>query len=140
MSTKKSLPILFWIVTVLLLFWSLADLAVFFIDYIATDTVNGQSVNGLAIQDAPQWCIGVLAVSVCAGAGSCILMLWRKKIAVTLALISFVAVLIDIAFTQFAGSIDAVHSYNWNLLYLVLFFDLTLVAFTFLSQKKGWIS
>jgi len=141
MNSKTSPTILFWIIAVLLLFWSIADLAVFIQDSFihGTTTFDNGSIITASKGSLPLWYIIVLAFSVITGVIAGALLIWRKRQATTFAILSFAAVLIDIAYTQFSNSVSDEPVYNWDLLFMILFFDMVMVIFTFYSKQKRWI-
>ncbi|KQC32446.1 hypothetical protein AAU57_03195 [Nonlabens sp. YIK11] len=142
MTTRTAPPTVFWIISFLLLLWSLADLTFLVLDTFMANppSFDNNSVTNVANDELPLWYVGVLAFAIVTGTASSIFLIMRKKIAALLASISFVAVIIDVAFTQFAFSLVDNSLYNWNVLYIILFFDLALLFFTHYSKWKNWIA
>jgi hypothetical protein len=141
MTQKIPPPILFWIISALLLFWSLADAAVFALDLSVPRQKSFDINNSLALFETsrPLWYVLVLGFSVVTGLLASVCLLIRNKIAVLLASLTLVAVLIDVAASQFSSMQEDSSTYNWNLMYMVLFFDLVLVIFSVYSKKRNWI-
>ncbi|PRP67839.1 hypothetical protein [Nonlabens agnitus] len=142
MTTRTAPPTVFWIISFLMLLWSVADLTVFVLDTFMANppSFDNNSVTNVANDELPLWYVGVLAFAIVTGTASSIFLIMRKKIAALLASISFVAVIMDVAFTQFAFSLVDNSLYNWDVLYIILFFDLTLLFFTHYSKWKNWIA
>ncbi len=140
MTAKIKLPVTFWMIAVLLLFWSIADAAVFLIDLLESrnpDVSRGVDLGTMTRR--PLWYLCVLGLAIFSGLTCAALLLMRKKVAVVFAYVTFFAILIDISFGLYSRSQGVKVVYNWDLLYTILFFDLVLVIFSVVSLKKGWI-
>lgn len=140
---KKAQPVIwFWILATLLLFWSLADFMVFLTKAFTPDKVTAtMNDTQIATYNArPFWYIYAVGISVIAGIMAAASLLWRKKIAVPLAFISFAAVLFTMGYTLSKGSLGVDNIYNGNLVIMILFFDLTLVFLALYAKKKSWIN
>jgi len=141
MTLKTKPAVWFWIVAVILLLWNLMGLAAFLVEGFAPEMLT-ESFNDeqLAMyNDRPTWYMYNFAVAVFAGTLSCVLLLARKKFAVTLAILSLLAVLISTGYTVYSGALDLVGMSDKILFYLVLVFDVVLVLFAMSAAKKRWI-
>jgi hypothetical protein len=141
MTQKIPPPILFWIISALLLFWSLADAAVFAMDLSVPRQKSLNINDSLARLETsrPLWYVLILGFAVVTGLFASVCLLIRNKIAVLLASLTLVAVIIDVAASQFSSMQEDPSTYDWDLLYMVLFFDLVLVIFSVYSKKRNWI-
>ncbi|KQC32445.1 hypothetical protein AAU57_03190 [Nonlabens sp. YIK11] len=142
MKFKKKPAVWFWIVAVLLLLWNIMGLLAFLTEAVApqlmTETFNQEQLD--MYNNRPSWYMYNFAIAVFAGTFSCIMLLARKKFAVTLAIFSFLAVLISTGYTVYSGALDLVGMSDKVLFYLVLVFDLILVLFAMFAARKRWIA
>ncbi len=141
MTQRSSPVVLFWIIAVLLLFWSLADLSAFLMEATAPDKIAAalDDSQRQVFQSRPPWYLYVTGVATVAGALSAIFLLLRKKAAVGLAIVSLLAVLVSGGYKWFSGYLGADGLTSENLLLLILFFDVIMVVFAVYSKKKRWI-
>jgi hypothetical protein len=141
MTQKIPPPILFWIVSALLLFWSIADVAAFAIDLSVPQQKSFDINDSLSRLETsrPLWYVLILGFAVVTGLLSSVYLLIRNKIAVLLAYLTLIAVIIDVAASQFSSMQGDPSTYDWDLLYMVLFFDLVLVFFSVYIKKSNWI-
>ena len=132
----------FWIVTVLLLLWNLAGLAEFLTEVFAPDLIveTLDDEQREIFNNRPNWYIYNFAVAVFAGTLSCIMLLARKKLAVSLAVLSLIAVLISSGYNVYAGAMENATTANLVLFVLVIAIDILLVAFSVYASKRRWIA
>lgn len=141
MTLKMPPAIWFWIVALLLLLWNLAGLAAFLTELFApdlvTDSFNADQLD--SYNNRPAWYLYNYAIAVTAGTFACVLLLVRKKFAVTLSIISFIAVLISTIYTVYSGSLALVGMLDRVLFYAILVLDIVLVIFARYAVKRRWI-
>ncbi|PRP67838.1 hypothetical protein [Nonlabens agnitus] len=141
MKFKKKPAVWFWIVAVLLLLWNIMGLLAFLTEAVApqlmTETFNQEQLE--MYNNRPSWYMYNFAIAVFAGTFSCIMLLARKKFAVTLAIFSFLAVLISTGYTVYSGALDLVGMSDKVLFYLVFVFGFILVLFAMFATRKRWI-
>ncbi|SCY31915.1 hypothetical protein SAMN05192588_2230 [Nonlabens sp. Hel1_33_55] len=142
MTLKNKPAVWFWILAVILLLWNIMGLIAFLTEAIApelfTESFNQEQMD--LYNNRPVWYMYNFAIAVFAGTFSCIMLLARKKFAVTLAIFSFLAVLISTGYTVYSGALDLVGISDKVLFYLVLVLDLILVLFAMYAAKKRWIA
>lgn len=79
-------------------------------------------------------------LAVIAGTLSCVLLLFKRKLAVTLALISLIAVVISTIYEVFiSGSWETLKGVEKGFLFLIPFIDVLLLLFTKMAAKRTWI-
>jgi hypothetical protein len=141
MSTKVKAPTWFWIVSIILLLWNLMGLAAFAIELASPELVTADfSEEQMRLYDSrPSWYMFNFAVAVFAGTLACVLLLARRKFAVTLAILSLISVLVSTAYTATSGALDAVGVPDQVLFYMVLILDVVLVIFAMRAARKRWI-
>lgn len=90
--------------------------------------------------DRPSWYMYNFAIAVFAGTLSCIFLFLRKKFAITLAVISLLAVIISSIYTVYSGALDFVTTSDKILFYMVLILDVVLVFFARYATKRNWLN
>ena len=106
-NTNSSVNTWFWVIGVLALLWNLAGLSAFVMDMtISADALELMS-EGQREQYAnnPMWLKIVYGIATIGGTLASIALLMKKKWAVMLFLISFVAIIIQFAFGIFGSSV-----------------------------------
>ena len=100
MSQEGKPSISFWIVGVLALLWNLGGVAAYFgqVMMSAEDFAKLDPVQQEMITSQPFWVTAAFAIAVFAGFAGCIMLLFRKKIAIRLFWLSLIAVIV-----QFTG-------------------------------------
>ncbi|BAO54933.1 hypothetical protein [Nonlabens marinus] len=141
-STKIKPPVWFWIVAVILLLWNLIGLIAFGTEVAMPEALtagfNEQQME--MYNNRPSWYMFNFAIAVISGTLSCILLLARKKFAVTLAVVSLISILISSAQTVYSGALELVGTVDQTLFYLVMLLDVVLVLFAIHASRKRWIS
>ena len=142
MLDKIKPPTWFWILAIILLFWNLVGLAAFVLELSMPETLIADFNEAQMEQynSRPGWYMFNFAIAVFGGTFSCVFLLARRKIAVTLAVLSLLSVLISSVYTMYSGALDLVEVSDKTLFYLVIILDLVLVFFAITASKKRWIS
>ena len=141
-STKIKPPVWFWVVTVILLLWNLMGLLAFIVEASMPEAVTAE-LNDTQLEiynNRPSWYMFNFAIAVISATLSCILLLARKKFAVTLAVVSLISILISSAQTVSSGALDVVETVDQTLFYLVMLLDVVLVLFAIHTSRKRWVS
>ncbi len=141
MNLRMPPAIWFWIVAVLLFFWSLADLTAFLTEALSPDTIIA-SLNDAQRQvfkNRPLWYVYVTGFAAITGALAATLLLMRNKVAVILAILSFIAVLVGGSYKLFTGNLGADGLTSQNLLLYILFYDIVMIVFAIYASKRRWI-
>jgi hypothetical protein len=143
MTTPNKPNVGFWIIAVIALLWNLMGVY----QYLALTLMKEEMSEALTeeqlalMTDLPSWYTGVFAIAVFAGALACILLLLRKKWAVSLFLISVLAVIIQMSYWLFAtgamevyGTVGAV-----TMPIIVVIVAIFLYFYSKGAAKKGWL-
>jgi len=138
---KVKPPAWFWIIASILLVWNLLGLLAFAMEAGAPElvTMGFNEEQRILYDNRPSWYMFNFAIAVIAGTLSCVLLVARRKFAVTLAVLSLVSVLISSVYTVYSGALDLVGMSDKALFYLVVVLDVILVLFAIIATKKRWI-
>lgn len=142
MNTTNSKPSgSFWAIAIIALLWNLMGVNQYILMAYKSESVRaGLSAEKLALIDAtPVWSTAAFAIAVFAGALGCVALLFRKKIANTLFLVSFLGIIIQNidAFMRFKVS-----EFNGVELTMTLLIPLIALFLIWYSKKcisKGWL-
>ncbi len=143
MSEKKSVPIWFWIVTIIALIWNLMGV----MNYIGQVTMSPEALAALPesqqtyIQTVPSWAVSAFAIAVFGGAFGCLLLLFRKKAAIILLAISLLGILVQMFHAFFmSGSTDDFGPGGFVMPIMIIGIGVFLVWLSKSAKNKGWIS
>ena len=136
-------PAWFWIITVLALLWNLMGVSAYLMDaFMSVEDLGKLPQNQRLLHESrPIWVTSAYAIAVWAGALGCIALLFRKKWAKTLLLISLIGVLAQNVYQFFLS--NTLEVYGANAIYLpiiVIVVSFALFLFANSSASKGWIS
>lgn len=96
-TTTAKPPVWFWVVTVLALLWNLMGVAA----YLNTVYMTPEGLAEMTpeqqtfFQNTPGWVTGAYALAVFGGALGCLLLLLKRRLALSLLIVSLVAVLVQ---------------------------------------------
>ena len=134
-STKP--PIWFWIVSVLGLIWNGMGVDYYLGQAYQTERWLTQHTSDQleTMSTTPSWVTAAFAIAVFGGALGCLALLFRKRIANTLFLLSLLGVIVQQGYIFING-------YNQGFLMhaMIIVFALFLVWFGRKSASNGWIS
>ncbi|AZQ43057.1 hypothetical protein [Nonlabens ponticola] len=141
MTTRIKPAVWFWILSVILLLWNLIGLTAFLTEAFAPELVTqAYDEKQMELYNArPGWYLFNFGLAVFTGTLSCVLLLARRKFAVTLAVVSLVSIMISSVYTYSSGELDAVGMSEQTLFYMVLLMDVVLVLFAVHASRKRWI-
>ncbi|MDU8887101.1 hypothetical protein RXV94_13100 [Yeosuana sp. MJ-SS3] len=135
-STNKP-PIWFWIVSVIALVWNGMGVNAYL-----QQAYNTESFREMyppeqleIIANHPAWLTAAFAIAVFGGALGSITLLLRKKWAVTLFLISLIAVIVQMGYAFINDQVTSM-----VMVLMIIVFAIFLVWFSRKSAAKGWIS
>jgi hypothetical protein len=136
-NSSNKPPIWFWIVSVLGLVWNGMGVNAYLQQAYNTESFRAMySPEQLEIvANQPAWLTGVFAVAVFAGALGCLALLLRKKLAVTLMLLSLLAVIIQMGYVLINNQQS-----DMIMTLMIIVFAFFLVWFSRKSASNGWIS
>ena len=143
MTESNKPAIWFWIVSIIALLWNLMGVNAYIQQAYRTEAVMSQMTpEQMALLDArPLWVTALFAIAVFAGVIGCLLLVFKKKLAINILILSFLTATIQQIwwFTtdgpsmmdQFSGTIMPI---------MIIIICALLVWFSKKSAAKGWIS
>lgn len=139
MTNTNKPSIVFWIIGVITLIWNAMGVVNYLNQTFKTEaSQNKFSTDQLALLDSlPAWMTALFAIAVFAGTIGCIALLMRKKIAVTLLLISFLAATVQQLYWIFGT--NAAEVFSESLPYLIPILVIVVAAFLawYSKDQKG---
>lgn len=143
MNNIKTQPtFLFWIISVLAALWNLIGVVAYLGQaYMTDETLTALSEsNQLYYANLPAWVIAAFAIAVFAGFFGSIGLLWRKKWAYYLFVLSFVALLVQSYYNFFTQDFIKFEGTNIILPMLTFIVALYLIFFANNKIKSGILS
>ncbi|MBL4605229.1 MAG: hypothetical protein JKY02_06105 [Flavobacteriaceae bacterium] len=146
MSENSNKPnVLFWVIGVLALIWNGMGVDAYLQQAYQTDRFyemfkDSPELLNLAI-DSPYWSTAIFAIAVFSSIFACILLLLRKKLAVTLFFIGLLAVLIQTINGLFiTGETQYYTAFNYSMLLMIPLFAVFLYVYAKKTRANGWLS
>lgn len=140
MTEQTKTPIWFWIVGLLALLWNGAGVAAF-IDQLtlnADDLAQMSETKKAVFADPPLWTMIAFGLAVLGGFLGSILLFLRKKMAVTLFILSLVAVLVQLSsYFIVDGYLEYLGDQGWTMTILIVIVAISLVWFSQSSVRRG---
>lgn len=135
-STNKP-PIWFWIVSVVALIWNGLGVDGYLGQAYNTERyLNSFTPEQLEVAaNAPSWIMGACAIAVFTAVIGAILLLLRKKWATTFWTISLIAVIAQMGYGIFSGSVI-----DMTMTIMIIVFAFGFLWFSRKAQAKGWLS
>jgi hypothetical protein len=139
-STKKPTTI-FWIIASVLLLWNLSGIMA----YVTQMTISDEALallptnEQLYYANVPFWVTAAFAVAVFAGTLGCIALLFRKKWAITLFIISLVGVLAQFIHNVFIQEFMEIVFKQLLWSFAIIAIAVFLIWFSKKANEKGWI-
>jgi hypothetical protein len=129
-------PIWFWIVSALALIWNAMGVMQYLQQAFKTDSfIASCTPEQLEMYaNLSSWYTAAFALAVFGGALGCLLLLLRKRLATTLLLISFIAIIIQMSYVTF--SLKMANAMTP----LIIIVGALLVWLSKIATKKGWLS
>ena len=129
-------PVWFWIVSALALVWNSMGVNQYLQQAYKTDSFKEMSTPEQLemYSNFPSWYTAAFAIAVFGGALGCILLLLRKRLASTILLISFVAIIIQMSYVTFSLKMANVMTV------MIIIVGALLVWLSKIATRKGWIS
>jgi hypothetical protein len=141
-STNKP-TVLFWIIGVVALIWNAMGVNAYIQQAYNTESYKAMlSPEQLEMaNNTPAWAIAMFAIAVFGATLGSIFLLMRKKVAGTLFVVSFLALLIDMGHTFFAGlGADAYGPGGIMMPIMIFGIGGFLIWYAKNATKKGWLS
>jgi hypothetical protein len=140
--SKQTLPTLFWMVAIAAIIWN----ALGVVAYLTEVTLTEEALAALpeaqqALYAAqPAWVTAVYAIAVFTGLGGSIALAMRNGLAISILVVSFVAVIIQMSYALvFTNMIDAMGVGSAVMPALIIVVAAALVWFSTYARSKGWI-
>ena len=141
-SDKTSLPVWFWVISIVALLWYLLDTSAFFMRLLMTDdSIKALPENQQHLyRDMPLWVNIVFACEVLGGTLGCIALLLRKKWAFPLFVISILGVLAQTSNIWFlTDAISAMGAPAIVLPLVAIIIGTVMIVLAKLAISKGWL-
>ena len=138
---KKPTPI-FWIIGIIALLWNASGIYAYLMQAYMTseDLAKMTDAEQLYFNNLPAWVMGAFALSVFAGFIGCLLLLFRKKWASLLLILSLIAVIGQFIYNFFIQNYMPVSGSNSIMPIIILLIAIGLVWFSRYSEKNEWLS
>lgn len=131
----------FWIVSIIFLLWNLMGLGAWSAQFADSEAMTeGYSQEQLDFFYAyPDWYQWIFGIAVFTGVICCVLLLFKKKSAVLMSLISLVAVIICKGYDLYSGAWGIFGSADKVFLVIVPLFSVLLWLFARSANHRNWI-
>lgn len=139
---QGSVPVWFWVIAMLALFWNLLGGVIFLAEVFAQDAMLESMTDEQQAwaRATPNWIYFVFAISVGTGIAGSVCLLTRRSVSVLLLTISFVAVLVQMVYTMLiAGGLLVMGPSGAVMPAVVVILSLVWLLFARFSQGKGWL-
>ncbi len=140
-STKPT--VLFWVIGIVALIWNLMGVMAY-IDqaFIADETIAALPEAERALyENVPPWVTAAFAIAVFGGALGCILLLLKKKLAINVFIVSFIAIVIQMIYNLgMSGAMDVYGPGAVIMPIMVIVIGIFLIYYAKACYAKGWIS
>lgn len=131
----------FWVLAIIFIVWNLMGIGAWSTEMAASEILLEQmnEQQQELYQSRPSWYVYVYGVAVFAGLLACIMLLFKRKAAVLLSLISLFAVIITTSFNAFNGAWDIVPTSDKFFFLFVPLMSILLWLFTRSAKSKAWL-
>lgn len=141
-NNKKSVPTVFWVISIIALLWFLMDTSALFMRvFMSEETLLAMPESQrLHFQNMPNWVNAVFAIEVLGGLLGSIGLLIRKKWALPLFVVSLAGVLLQTAYVYFLSDAISIMGTPAIVMPLVaIVIGIGLIIFSSTSISKGWL-
>jgi len=142
-STRNKPSVGFWVASIAGLLWNLMGVNAYLQQAYKTESFRANfNDQQLAIMDSfPAWATAAFAIAVFAGALGCLALIFRKKIAKTLLIISLLGVIVQFYYELFrTNATDYYSSFDWIMTIMIPIVSIFLIWLSKKAITKGWIS
>ncbi|WP_299436816.1 hypothetical protein [uncultured Aquimarina sp.] len=142
MNTTNKLPIWFWIIGIIALIWNIMGVMA----YLGQAYMTEEILNAMTEADQnfynnqPAWVTAVFAIAVFSGLLGCVALLLKKKLAILLFAISFLAVIAQQVYNFVIQDFIELTGQRLYMPILVIVICAFLLWFSRFSKSKNWIS
>lgn len=145
MSESVKVPASFWVIAGVALAWNLIGMLAYYLQVTATPEMLAEMYDTEAeiafMTSIPAWATSAQAVAVTFGVLGCLLLLFRKRIAKALFVVSLAGILVQNAYGFILG--NGLETFGVSALVLpvlVIIVAMALVIFSARAADKGWLT
>lgn len=131
----------FWVLAIIFLLWNLMGIGAWSAE-VATPEMFTEQMNEqqtLLYQSRPAWYVYIYGIAVITGLLSCILLVFKRKYAVLLALVSLFAIIITTSFNVYHNAWNTVSGGDKFFFLVVPFMAIALWLFARSAKSKAWL-
>lgn len=142
-QTQASVPRWFLVIAIVALLWNLMGCMILLSEVFAKEAMMETFTEEQKewSRSTPTWIYVVFAISVGTGVAASIFLLMRKKLAVPVFAVSFVAVVIQMVYTMLiAGGLEVMGPSGAIMPALVVFLSIVWLVFALSAGRKGWLA
>jgi heme/copper-type cytochrome/quinol oxidase subunit 4 len=144
MSSKTNKPpIWYWIVSILALIWNIMGVMAYLGQAFMSDDVLKAlpEAEQALYNDVPAWATAAFAIAVWGGALGSLFLIFRKKAAKTIFILSFLGIVVQMVYNLFMSKASEVYGPGGEIMPItVIIIGAFLIWFSNKSISKGWIS
>lgn len=143
MENATKAPMWFWALAIIALIWNGLGVGAYFQQMLmsAEDFAALPELQRNLLISQPFWATAAFAIAVFAGFAGAITMLMRRRIAVRIFILSFVAVLVQISsYFILDGYLEFISSQGWTMPILIPVFALAFILLARKFEKDGILS
>lgn len=133
----------FWIIGIIAFIWNLMGVFAYIAQaYMSDEDLAALPENQRALyENLPAWVTAAFAISVFGGVLGCILLLLKKKMATTVFVISFVAILVQMTYNFFMSKAVEVYGPGGMIMpIMVIIIGYFLIYYSKRAANYGWIT
>lgn len=143
MSDNNQPTTIFWVISIIGLLWNLMGVNQYLQQAYQTEEFKTMYTPELLeiINNLPSWYTAIFAIAVFVSVLGCILLLLRKKLAVTVFLIALIAVIIQTSYNLFVNEGKAFYgAVEYSMLIMIPLFSLFLYWYAKKANFNRWLS
>ena len=142
-NSSKKPPIWFWVVSVMALIWNImGDMAYLSQAFMPEDVLNSLPKAEQALYgNIPPWATAAFAFAVWGGTLGCLALLFRKKWAKPVLIVSLLGIMVQMVYNLFMSNASEVYGPGVAIMpVMVLIIGAFLVWFSRKSHSEGWLT
>lgn len=141
-TTSIKAPKLFWFISILALLWNIMGVIAYLSQAYMTDEILATLPEGdqLYIKNVESWVTAAYAIAVFSGVFGCIALLFRKKIAKILFILSLIAFVAQSTYNFFIQEFMEVQTLQIAWSFTILIICIFLVWYSKIAIKRAWVS
>ncbi|MFY0604423.1 MAG: hypothetical protein JXQ93_10760 [Flavobacteriaceae bacterium] len=144
MSNNSNKPsALFWVIAVIALIWNLMGVSAYLFQAYQTDSFKAMYTPEQleVVNNMPAWATAAFGIAVFGGALGSLIMLFRKKMATTLFMLSFVGIIVQFIYNFFVANSMEVYGPGAIIMpILTIAFGFFLIMYSKKATANGWMS